>query len=101
MKSQEGTIDILESVKNEINGLLIQGVLNWQHALNAYGKVNAVVENLKKEEREKQREHDIEIQKMKIQREQQLKEAVERGETVIGGETIRINADGSKEVIIP
>ena len=101
MKSEQGTIEILQSVQKDINSLILQGVLNWQNALNAYGKTQAVIDAFQKEERAKKREEDIELEKMKRQREQQLKEAAERGEEIIGGETVRLYPDGTQKVLIP
>ena len=101
LKSEQNTIDILKSVQTDINALIMQGVCNWQHAMNAFGKINAVIEALERDERTKEREKAIELEKAKIKREMELKEAAERGEKIIGGETIQLNADGTQEVLIP
>lgn len=50
---------------------------------------------------ETKKKEAAELEAKKAAREQQLREAEEQGETVVGGQTIRVNADGSVETLIP
>lgn len=101
MHSEKGTIDMLNSAIGDINALIIQGAANWKHALNACGKIKAVVDNLEKMEAAREEAYSQSIEDAKKRREQQLKEAAEKGETVIGGQTIEINPlTGEQKTII-
>lgn len=94
-------IELLKSAIMDIDHLTLSGALNWQKAENAIKKIYAVVQTL--EDAKKQQEQDqadaLEIARQK--RKEQLENAAANGEKVIGGETIRVNADGTQEVLIP
>lgn len=95
------SIEMLQSAINDINGLILQGIPNWKRALSAVGKINAVIEGLSKEQETKQKAYDAAIEDARKRREEAKAEAARNGEEILGGETIRINADGSQEVLIP
>ena len=94
-------IDILKSAQDDVNALIIQGVTNWKHAYDAIAKIDAVIKDVEKKEEAKEKAYNASLEDAKKRREQQLKEAAERGEEIEGGETIRLNADGTREVLIP
>ena len=93
--------EMIKSVLDDLNKLSLTGIDQWQRALSACKKLISVREALKKEQEARENAYKASIEDAKAAREQQLKEAQQRGEKVLGGETIRINADGTQEVIIP
>ena len=94
-------IGMLQLIKNDINALVLQGSYNWNHAASAIQKIDAIIteENAKKEHKKIQ--EDKLLEEKRKQREKQLKEAAERGEEIVGGETVRLYPDGTQEVLIP
>ncbi len=95
------TLETLKSIVVDLNSLTLQGFANWKHADDAMQKLILVIEDLEKEKKEKEKAHNEFLENAKKRREQMKAEAAERGEKIIGGETIRINADGTREVLIP
>lgn len=93
--------EMLKSVLDDLNKLSLVGINNWQIVLNACKKVAAVRQALSKEQEARDNAYKASIEEAKARREQQLKEAAERGEEVLGGETIRVKADGTQEVLVP
>ena len=94
-------IQTLKSIVVDLNSLILQGYANWKHADDAMQKLILVIEDLENEKKEKEKAHNEFLENAKKRREQMKAEAAERGEKIVGGETIRINADGTKEVLIP
>lgn len=94
-------IELLKSVVVDINGLILQGHANWQKAENAINKLAKIIEDMEKKEQAKEKAYNDALEEAKQRREQMKAEAKARGEEIIGGETIKINADGSREVLIP
>lgn len=92
-------IEMLQSTIDDINALVLQGVVNWKHAFDAIGKLQAVINELKKAEEAKEKAFRASIEEAKRNRERMKQEAAERGEELIGGETIVANSDGSQEII--
>jgi len=94
-------ISVLKGAIDDINGLIIQGVVNWKKAVDAIDRISIVIEAIEKKNKAKEEAYRASIEDAKKRREQQKNEAIERGEEIVGGETIHINADGTKEVLIP
>ena len=78
----ENMIDVINSAITDINGLILQGVLNWQNATNAVKKLNSVVVQLKKQQERKEAAYNAAIEDAKKQKE---KAKVEIGELTTGG----------------
>ena len=93
--------EMLKSSLDDINALILQGVGNWSHALNAYSKIKAVADVLEKDAQAKKQREDEELARKRAEREKALKEAHEQGGEILGGETVRIHADGTQETLIP
>lgn len=89
--------EMLNGAIADINQLMLQGALNWSKANSAINRISAVIEGLKKEEEARENAYKASIENAKQMRERKLK----NGESVVGGETIRINADGTQEVLVP
>ena len=97
----EGNINMLKSAVEDMNGLILQGVLNWRRASSAVSKVSAVIEALQKEQDKKEAAYNAAIEDAKKQRAKAKAEAAERGEEIVGGETINIDlTTGKQETII-
>lgn len=94
-------VGLLESAIADINGLGLQGLANWQRAASAIQKIAAVIDGRKKERAEQEETRRQEIEEARRAREQAKAEAAARGEEIVGGETVQINADGTQEVLIP
>lgn len=93
--------EMLKSALDDLNRLSLIGIDNWQRVLSACKKIVSVRQALSKEQEARDNAYKASLEEAKARREQQLKEAEARGETVLGGETVRINADGTQEVLIP
>lgn len=94
-------VQLLKTVVVDINALILQGHANWLHAESAIEKLTKIIEDMESEEKAKEKLYNDAIEDAKKRREQMKAEAETNGEKIIGGETIRFNADGTKEVIIP
>lgn len=94
-------IDMLKGAVEEINALTIQGVVNWRYAVDAVSRINAVIKSLEDRVKAKEEAYKASIEDAKKRREQRLKDAAENGEKIIGGETIKINSDGTQEMLVP
>ena len=93
--------EMLKSALDDLNRLSLIGIDNWQRVLSACKKIVSVRQALSKEQEARDNAYKASLEEVKARREQQLKEAEERGEKILGGETIRVNADGTQEVLIP
>ena len=93
--------EMIKSVLSDLNKLSLTGIDQWQTGMNAVKKLVSVQQALQKEQEARDNAYKASIEEAKALREKQLKEAAEQGGDVIGGETIRINPDGTQEVIIP
>lgn len=94
-------IEMLTSAIEDINALILQGVMNWKRAASAISKVAAVAEGLKKERERKEAAYQASIADAKQQREKLKAEAAEHGEEILGGETIHIDCTtGEQRTVI-
>lgn len=94
-------IEVLRSAIGDVNSLHLTGIQDWHRAIQAIKKMEAVIEGMKMEQEAKQKANDAALEEAKQNRKKQLEEAAKNGEEILGGETIRINADGTQEVIVP
>jgi ubiquitin-protein ligase len=92
---------ILQNVFINLKKLSLTDIQQWGYGLEIAQLLLQLQDLLKHEEEAKKKAEEAAIEKAKAEREKHLREAAERGETVIGGQTIRLNADGTQEVIIP
>lgn len=94
-------IEMLKSANEDINALILQGMVNWKRAASAIAKINAVISEMAKAEEAEKKAHDEAIEEARRQREQVKQEAAERGEEILGGETIEINLlSGEQKTVI-
>jgi len=94
------TIEMLKSAVDELNKLILQGYANWGHAFNAMAKISSVISSLEKEQKAKEEAYKASIEDARARRERAKKEAAERGEEIIGGETINIDLTTGKQTTI-
>ena len=94
-------LETLKSIVVDLNGLTLQGFANWKHADDAMQKLILVIKDYEDKQTAKEKAYNEALEDAKKRREEMKAEAAKRGEEIIGGETIRFNADGTKEVLIP
>jgi len=95
------TIEIVMSLMRDLDSLSLTGTRDWETGINMAKKLIAVKHDLEEEEKQNKKAYDEAIEEAKKKREQMKKEAAERGEEIVGGETVRVYEDGTQEVIIP
>jgi phage/plasmid primase-like uncharacterized protein len=93
-------IRMLNVAIEEINALVIQGVVNWKRASSAIDRIKAVISVLEQEKEAQMKAKEEAAQELKKQREQAKREAAERGEEILGGETINIDLLTGEQTVI-
>jgi CRISPR/Cas system type I-B associated protein Csh2 (Cas7 group RAMP superfamily) len=93
-------IGMLNAAIEEINALVIQGVVNWKRASSAIDRIKAVVSVLEQEKEAQKKAQEEAMQELRKQREQAKREAAERGEEILGGETINIDLLTGEQTVI-
>lgn len=95
------TLTLIQSLIVDLDSLSVKSVENCVTVVGMFQKLK----QMKKVEQDRieaiRKAEEAEIEKKRAERQKRLAEAAERGETIVGGETIRVNADGSQEVLIP
>lgn len=94
-------IDTLQNVLNTLDKLSLQGFENWRLVGKAAAQVAAVMDDLKRQQEAREKAYEESLKEAKARREETLAAAHERGEEILGGQTVRFNADGTQEVLIP
>jgi len=94
-------IQMLESIIADISKMSLTGPYNWNCANSALNKLSALIEGEKKSKEAKERAEKAALEEARLNRERIKKIAESNGEEILGGETVRINADGTREVLIP
>ena len=94
-------IEIVQALMVKLNTLSLTSVKDWETGIAMAQGLLALKKNLEDAEKAKQKAEEARIEELKEQRKKQLEDAAAQGLEVIGGETIRINGDGSTEVLIP
>ena len=94
-------IDMIDLAIVRINSLILQGVANWRSASEATEILVSLKKALQEEEKARQKAYDDSIAEARERREKMKAEAAERGEEILGGETINIDlTTGKQETII-
>lgn len=91
----------IQNIWDELSALNLTGPAQWEHGLKIARGIIEIKKELQEEEKRREEAYNASIEEARKRREQAKKEAAERGEEIVGGETIRINADGTQEVLIP
>lgn len=95
------SISEIQTAWTELEGLSLTGIAQWEKGIKIAKSLIEIKRELLEEERRREEAYNVSIEEARKRREQAKKEAAERGEEIVGGETIRINADGTQEVLIP
>jgi len=95
------TLTLIQSLIVDLDSLSVRSVENCATVVGMYQKLAQLKKAEQARVEAKQKAAEAELEQKRAERQKQLAEAAERGETIVGGETIRINADGSQEVVIP
>lgn len=97
-------LEACDFVRVELDQLTVPGVENARHLTRAAEMLSALrvkMEEIDKLVKAKEQEREAaDLARKKEERARQLEEAAARGETVVGGQTVRIGPDGSADVII-
>lgn len=94
-------LELLKSVFVLLKKLSLTDIQQWGYGLDIARLLLQLQDQLQAEEDEKKKAEQMAIERAKAEREKQLREAAARGDEIIGGQTIRLNADGTQEVLVP
>lgn len=94
-------IQLIQSMMINLNKLTLTSVKDWEIGVTIAQGLIALKHGLEGEAKAKREQEQKQIEEVKAARQKQLQDAQAAGLEVIGGETIRINGDGSSEVVIP
>ena len=95
------TLTLIQSLIVDLDSLSVKGIENATTIVGMFQKLRQLKSTEQARVEAKQKAAEAELEQKREARRKQLAEAAERGETIVGGETIQINADGTQEVIIP
>ena len=95
------SVNAVQEAWTELEGLSLVGIAQWERGIKIAKSLIEIKRELIEEEKRQEEAYQASIEEARKRREQAKKEAAERGEEIIGGETVRINADGTQEVLIP
>lgn len=95
------TLTLIQSLIVDLDSLSVKSVENCATVVGMFQKLTQLKKTEQVRIEAKQKAAEAELEQKRAERQKQLAEAAERGETIVGGETIRIDADGKQEVIIP
>ena len=92
---------LIQLLMQDLDSLSLKSVCDWETGVRMASSLVTLKKMLQKEEDEKKQERDRRIEELRKERKRELEEAEKNGLTILGGETIEINADGTSEVIVP
>ena len=92
---------MIVAIMRDFDRLSLTGCKDWEIAVGICEKLIVLKRAFEQEKKKKKKAEEARLEEMRKAREAQLKAAEERGEDIVGGETIRFNADGTEEVLIP
>ena len=94
-------IQLVQAIMHDFDKLTLKGVGDWEIGVGIAKALISLKQSLEKEKEEQKKAEDERIKELRKQRQKQLADAEAQGLEVVGGETIRINGDGTTEVLIP
>ena len=94
-------IELIVSLMRDLDGLTLKSVHDWEIGVRMAQNLISLKHALEDSAKREQESQLAALEEARMKREETLREAAERGEKILGGETIRINADGTQEVLIP
>ena len=94
-------IQLVQAIMAELDKLTLKSVRDWEIGVGIAKALLALKKGLEDEQNAREQTEQDLLKEARANRQAQLKAAAENGGDVVGGETIRINGDGSTEVLIP
>lgn len=94
-------IQLVQALMVTLDKLSLRSVTDWEIGVELAKGLIALKRALEEEVKAKEQQEEKDLEKRRAARQKQLQDAQAAGLEVIGGETIRINGDGSSEVVIP
>ena len=88
--------EMLKAALADISKLTLTGPLNWSLANGAINRITAVIEGLNKDREARDKAFEQSIKDANENRARLAKEAAERGEELVGGETYVIDLKGGE-----
>lgn len=95
-----GHVEFIKSIIAEINSVYVIGKENSMHVLSAIRMLEVLSKGITNEEKSREEAERFKLDEMRRKRENDLKKAIEKGETILGGETIQLDVNGNQKVII-
>lgn len=84
-------IELLDLAMAQINGLILQGLPNWQKAQRAMDILDAVKKGIQEEDKRREEAQAAILEAERKRREADKARAAENGGEIIGGQTIKID----------
>lgn len=94
-------IQLVQALMVTLDKLSLRSVADWEIGVELAKGLIALKRALEEQEKAKKQQEEKDLEERRAARQKQLQDAQAAGLEVIGGETIRINSDGSSEVVIP
>lgn len=94
-------IQLVQALMVTLDKLSLRSVTDWEIGVELAKGLIALKRSLEEQEKAKKQQEEKDLEERRAARKKQLQDAQAAGLEVIGGETIRINGDGSSEVVIP
>lgn len=95
------SIELVQAIMADLNKLSLTSVRDWEIGVGIAKALITLKHGLEDEEKARRKAQEDAIAEARAKRQFEKQAAAEKGEEILGGETIRINSDGSQEVIIP
>lgn len=94
-------IQLVQALMVTLDKLSLRSVSDWEIGVELAKGLIALKRALEEQEKAKKQQEEKDLEERRAARQKQLQDAQAAGHTIVGGETIRINGDGSSEVVIP
>jgi PIN domain nuclease of toxin-antitoxin system len=94
-------IQLVQALMVTLDKLSLRSVSDWEIGVELAKGLIALKRALEEQEKAKKQQEEKDLEERRAARQKQLQDAQAAGLEVIGGETIKINSDGSSEVVIP
>lgn len=95
------SVELVQAIMSDLNKLSLTSVRDWEIGVGIAKALISLKHGLEDEEKARKKAQEAALEEARAKRHAEKQAAAERGEEILGGETIRLNSDGSTEVIIP
>ena len=93
-------IELLDLAMTQINGLILQGLPNWQKAQRAMDILDAVKKGIQEEDKRREEAQAAILEAERKRREADKARAAENGGEIIGGQTIKIDLSTGEQTTL-